>query len=79
MKIILESTSKIVQFSTQRGQRPYEARVWRGHTESGIEIQVLIPRIAVVETENQSQFEEELKECKAPMPEPQAFPMRMLI
>jgi hypothetical protein len=80
MRICLESTGKIVQFSVQRGQRPYEARVWQGHTESGIAIQVLIPRIAVLETENQAQFEKELNECHAPTNmEPQAFPMRMLI
>jgi hypothetical protein len=79
VKITIESTDRIVEFAVKRGQKPYQARVWEGRTESGIPIQCLIPRIAVTNEADQTQFENELKQCREPEAEPQAFPMRMLI
>jgi hypothetical protein len=77
MKITIESTSKIVelvQFGTN-----IPARVWEGKTESGILVQCLVTRIAALKTDDLSQFERELKETRAPSPDVQAFPMRMIL
>lgn len=79
MKITIESTEQIVEFSTQRGQKPYRARVWVGETDSGIPIHCLIPRIAVKDQDNLQQFEMELKKTNAPEPTEQVFPMRMIL
>lgn len=73
MKITLESTTRIVRASG------IECRVWEGVTERGVKIQALIPRIAVEDGEDMSQFEEELRERRAPTAEVQAFPLRMIL
>jgi hypothetical protein len=73
MKAQLESTSKIV---TVNG---VEARVWEGHTESGIAFHALIVRVGVEKTSDCSQFEAELKETRSPSPEVAAYPARMIL
>lgn len=80
MKITLESTDQIVQYS-HNGGPPCPARLWKGRTENGIAIQAMIPRIAVEETSDLAQFQRELQETPAPvdMADIDAFPMRMLI
>lgn len=60
MKIAIESTSKIVTINGIDG------RIWEGHTESGIPVHCFITRIAVHDTEDASEFERELQECRAP-------------
>ena len=78
MKITLESTTKIVTINTE-GPKDVQCRVWEGKTDSGIEVQCLIVRVAALKTDDLSQFEKELTECKAPSPDVQAFPLRMII
>lgn len=73
MKVTLESTTKIVKANG------IDCRVWEGMTVSGIKVQALIPRIAVLASDDLSQFEAELKECKPPTAEAQAFPLRMIL
>ena len=73
MKITIESTTKIV---TADG---VPCRVWEGTTETGIRVQALIPRIAVSAGEDISQFQKELEEQKAPSPEIEAWPLRMIL
>jgi hypothetical protein len=60
MKIIIESTSKIVEFDGVL------ARVWEGETASGIKVHCLISRIAVSKADDASEFERELQECRPP-------------
>ena len=86
MKITIESTSQMVQLwaadNTPRQTpktEPILARVWKGHTESGIEVQCLITRIAAPKDANLEQFERELNEQPAPPPEYRAFPLKMII
>lgn len=74
MKITIESTSKIVELNG------VPARLWEGHTESGIEVHCFITRIAVHKDQDCSQFEKELKE----QPQPSAlldgvYPLRMIL
>jgi hypothetical protein len=67
MRVTLESTDKIVELKTPRGIVP--ARLWEGHTDTGIACHALITRIAVHKDDDASQFERELKEQRAPSKE----------
>jgi hypothetical protein len=79
LKITIESTKRVVKFHARRGAAPVDCRVWEGKTESGIEIQCLIPMIAVREEARQQEFEAELKTHRGPQIEPQAFPARLIV
>lgn len=74
MKIIIESTSKIVHVNN------VPARIWEGQTESGIKLHCYITRIAIDKNETRSEeFEKELQEQKAPSAEMQSIPLRMIL
>lgn len=60
MQIQLESTDKIVEVNG------VPARVWEGHTDTGIPVHALITRIGVDKDADLTQFEAELQECRAP-------------
>ena len=63
MKITIESTSKIVSVNG------VQARIWEGHTESGIPVHCFVTRIACPVQEDATQFEAELLAQRAPSPE----------
>jgi hypothetical protein len=74
MKITIENTSQVVMVND------VPARVWEGTTESGIKVQCLVTRIAVHNSQDCSQFEDELVEQPAPQPEHmEAFPLRLIL
>lgn len=73
MKITLESTSKVVQLDG------VAARIWEGKTESGIEVHAFITRIAVHKDSDNSQFESELCEQRAPSAAVESYPMRLVL
>ena len=76
MKLILESTDKIVEL----GNVP--ARVWEGHTESGIAVHCFITRVTVAEGQDESvysEFERELRECRRASPAVEAIPLRLIL
>lgn len=73
MKIIIESTSHVVEVNGVPG------RMWEGTTDTGIAVQCLITRIAVLKTDDCEQFEKELKEQKPPTAVALAFPARMIL
>lgn len=73
MKIVLESTTKIVELNG------VPARVWEGYTESGIPVHAFITRIAVHKNEDRQQFEAELQECKVPSADVASIPFRLII
>lgn len=79
MKITIENTTKLVGLKTSEDSPEVMARVWEGHTESGVRVQCLIVRIGAEATEDLSQFQRELEECKAPSADVQMFPLRMII
>lgn len=74
MKVTLESTTKIVIVDGG-----IECRVWEGITEKGVRVSALIPRIAVKNGDDASQFEAELREQRAPSAYAEAFPLRMIL
>jgi hypothetical protein len=74
MKVQLESTTKIVELNG------VPARIWEGHTESGIEVHAFVTRIAAKEGEDLSQFEAELQECAKPSIDVDAaYPRRLIL
>lgn len=77
MKITLESTTKIVELKTASGSVP--ARIWEGHTESGIPVHAYVTRVAAGATANLTEFERELTECRKPSPDVEAIPLRLVL
>lgn len=74
MKITVQSTDKIVQFNG------LPARIWEGHTESGIPVHCYVTRIAAPnDGRDLSQFTRELNEHAAPSAKIQAIPLRMVL
>lgn len=73
MEITLHNTTKVV---TLNG---VEARVWEGKTSKGIAVYAYIPRIAVLISEDRTEFEKELERVSDPSPDVQAIPLRLLI
>lgn len=73
MKITIESTTKIVQANG------IPCRVWEGKSESGIEVQCLITRVAVPAGADCAQFQAELQEHAPPSAAVAAFPLRMIL
>lgn len=76
MKIILESTTKLVHLNG------VQCRIWEGQTESGIRVHAFLPRIAIDENETEENiqlFQKELQECRKPSPELNVYPLRMII
>lgn len=73
MKITIESTSKIVELNG------LPARIWEGHTESGIPVHCFITRVAVHKDENHEQFERELQEQRVPSPDVESIPLRLIL
>lgn len=79
MKITIESTDKIVELTQPSGSGTVMARIWEGHTESGIQVHCYITRVAVHKDDDTSQFERELKEHRAPSAEVEAIPLRLIL
>jgi hypothetical protein len=77
MKATLESTSKLVEMRV--GPITIPARVWEGVTEKGIPFVAFVTRVMVARDQDNSQFETELKETKAPSPDVAALPLRMVL
>lgn len=89
MKITIESTDLLTLVYNSRpvsdpmapepGGVP--ARVWEGHTESGIPVTVCITRILVKAEHDQAQFQKELKEVSRPASADtiEAIPLRFIL
>lgn len=75
MKIHIESTTKVVEVNG------LPARIWEGHTDSGIPIHCFITRVAVANNQglDHSQFERELEEQRAPSVAVEAIPLRLIL
>jgi hypothetical protein len=73
MKITINSTSKTVQLNG------VPARIWEGHTDSGIPVHCYVTRIAVPMDQPQEQFVRELQEHQAPSADVAAIPLRLIL
>lgn len=65
MKASIESTSTIVEMRNYQGT-PFDARVWQGVTEGGIEFTAYIAITQVRKDADCSEFERDLRESSAP-------------
>ena len=77
MKLIIESTTKTVDLVVNGKTVP--ARIWEGHTDSGIPVHCYITRVAVHQNHDTAQFAAELRECSTPGSEIQAIPLRLIL
>jgi hypothetical protein len=80
VKIILESTSKVIFLSIDGVDVP--ARIWEGHTMGGVPCHAFITRIAVRQGEeyDHREFEQDLQEQRAPHdPGILEYPLRMIL
>ena len=77
MRITIESTDKCVELRGPDGTMV--ARIWEGHTESGIPLHAYVTRIAVARIEDLAEFERDLQSHRAPSPEVEAIPLRLLL
>jgi hypothetical protein len=73
MEIQLHNTTKIVFLNG------VPARVWEGHTASGVPVHAYITRIAVAQGEDASELDRELSIAAPPSPEIEAIPLRMIL
>lgn len=73
MKIIIESTPKVVDING------VPARVWQGHTESGVAVIAFLTRIAAQRDQDLAEFEADLQEHAQPIFDVAHWPDRMLI
>lgn len=74
MKIIIESTTKIISING------VPARIWEGQTESGIRVHCFVPRIAIDSNEPRAgEFHAELQEQKPPVAATEAYPFNLFI
>ena len=55
------------------------ARIWEGHTESGIPVHCFVTRIAVPNSSDHSEFERELQEHAPPSADVQAIPLHLIL
>lgn len=79
MKANITSTDVVVEMSDIEG-RPHKCRVWEGITETGIPFTAYISTVQVARNADNSQFERELTEHKAPEPETRrAIDLRFVI
>jgi len=78
MKITIESTSKLIEIAVAGGGA-VPARIWEGHTKSGIPAHCYITRLAAPASYDQNEFLRELQEHRAPSHEVAAIPMRLIL
>jgi hypothetical protein len=80
MKITIDSTTKVIELRI--GAATVPARIWEGTTESGVPVHCFITRIAPTippDDLRQAEFQRELDEQRAPTPEIEAYPLRMIL
>lgn len=74
MRLHIESTTKVVHLDG------VPARVWEGHTDSGIPVHCYITRVAVRDDADLSQFEAELESHRTPVnADVAALPNRLIL
>ena len=73
MTMTIRSTTKVVTLDG------IPCRICEGETASGVKVHCFIPRVAVAEGQDVSQFEAELSAQRPPSPELEAIPLRMIL
>jgi hypothetical protein len=84
MRIIIDSTSKLVELGAPNGGGRVPARVWEGHTDTGIPVHCFVTRIAPtielpLPEDVDRQFKAELMEQRTPTAAVECYPLRMVL
>lgn len=81
MEVTLHNTTKIVLLVIEENgtRREVPARIWEGHTSSGIPCHAYITRIAVADGLDAGEFQRELTETRRATPAIEAIPTRLII
>jgi hypothetical protein len=73
MTITVHQTDKIVELDGVK------CRIWEGTTAKGVPMHAYIPRVAVANDQDASEFERDLKEQRPPSAALEAIPLRMVL
>jgi len=80
MKITITPTEKLISIADlERMEIPRLVRAWEGVTESGARCTVLVSGVAVKNTEQQGEFEKELREFIPRERDRQVFDLRHVL
>lgn len=85
MKIIIESTDKVLELQASAGGQVVPARVWEGTTDKGTPVFCFITRIAPSIPERDltpavlEEFQKDLREQKQPSPAVRSFDLRYIL
>lgn len=81
MKVEIESTSKIVELKWEGQTDAVPARIWEGQTARGTPVLMFVTRVMCADTspEANAEFEEELKETRAPSPVAAVIPLALIL
>jgi len=79
MKVTIEPTDQLVTLVCKNPDAEIPARIWTGTTDTGIEVQVLVTRIAVSLLDDYTEFNKALHKTRAPIPEVLSYPLRMIL
>jgi hypothetical protein len=60
VKLVIEKTETLMPINGSL------ARVWKGQTESGVQVVCFISRIAIEKNKDLTEFEKELRPCEPP-------------
>ena len=66
MRIVIESTTKIVEIRADLGGPPIRCRVWEGFTSKGVPVSCIIPRISAPADVSQEDFQRQLEAAAEP-------------
>ncbi len=78
MKVTLENTTKVVEFTLANGTE-VPVRIWEGTTAAGIPCHAYILRVAVQDDHDASEFERELQQKRRPTAAVEGIPLRMIL
>lgn len=80
MRVTIEPTPKIVQVADPANpSHAIPARVWQGVTDKGLQVTMLVTRVAAAASSDCRELEEALKEQTPPRADVAAFPTRMIL
>ena len=79
MRITIENTSKVIDVRAGAERTAVPARIWEGETASGVPVAAFITRIVCLDNDRSAEFDAELQEVRAPRPDLEAIPARLVL
>ena len=78
MKLTIEPTDKIIEIITEHGDK-VPGRVWQGRTEFGVDVALVVTRVATDKENDLTEFNATLSPQPPARTAREAFPMRMIL